>query len=154
MFKVHNKVTRTTSFWYLIFGSRPLGKKESYYFTNVSMSVGKCFFSKMAHRIFSETSHGIRVPSGWKTDGARFFGKNFIWMIMLKNTPKKGFFGFCHKNSPLMCRFFGFKSCTIILLLANQIAGFLNFNISKTIGGIKLIFYMQTHIYQSCKLMM
>ena len=30
--------------------------------------------------------------------------------------------------------------------LANQIAGFLNFNISKTIGGIKLIFWMQVHI--------
>ena len=26
------------------------------------------------------------------------------------------------------------------ILSANQIAGFLNFNISKTIGGIKLIF--------------
>ena len=26
------------------------------------------------------------------------------------------------------------------MLSANQIAGFLNFNISKTIGGIKLIF--------------
>ena len=27
------------------------------------------------------------------------------------------------------------------MLLANQIAGVLNFNISKTIGGIKLIFF-------------
>ena len=26
------------------------------------------------------------------------------------------------------------------MLLANQIAGFLNFNISETVGGIKLIF--------------
>ena len=33
------------------------------------------------------------------------------------------------------------------MLLANQIAGFLIFNISKTIGGIKLIFCMQVHIY-------
>ena len=33
------------------------------------------------------------------------------------------------------------------MLLANQIAGFLNFNISKTIGGIKLIFCMQVRIY-------
>ena len=32
------------------------------------------------------------------------------------------------------------------MLSANQIAGFLNFNISKTIGGIKLIFCMQLHI--------
>ena len=29
--------------------------------------------------------------------------------------------------------------------LANQIAGFLNFNISKTIGGIKFIFYLHKH---------
>ena len=33
------------------------------------------------------------------------------------------------------------------MLLANQIAGFLNFNISKTSGVIKLIFCMQVHIY-------
>ena len=31
------------------------------------------------------------------------------------------------------------------MLSANQIAGFLNFNISKTIGVIKLIFSMQVH---------
>ena len=29
---------------------------------------------------------------------------------------------------------------------ANQIAGFLNLNISKTIGSIKLIFWIQVHI--------
>ena len=29
---------------------------------------------------------------------------------------------------------------------ANQIAGFLNFNVSKTVGGIKLIFCIQVHI--------
>ena len=61
-----------------------------------------------------------------------------------------------------MCRFLGFKSCTLVTFmimlkphvyeipgswvkyknaLNNQIAGFLNFNISKTIGGIKLIFW-------------
>ena len=33
------------------------------------------------------------------------------------------------------------------MLSANQIAGFLTFNISKTMGGINLIFYMQAHIY-------
>ena len=31
------------------------------------------------------------------------------------------------------------------ILSANQIAGFLNFNISKTIGVRKLIFSMQVH---------
>ena len=33
------------------------------------------------------------------------------------------------------------------MLSANHIAGFLNFNISKAIGGIKLVFCMQVHIY-------
>ena len=33
------------------------------------------------------------------------------------------------------------------ILSANQIAGFLNFNISKTIGSIKLIFSILVHIY-------
>ena len=67
-----------------------------------------------------------------------------------------------------MCRFFGFKSCTMVtfmillklhvweksdsqvnakMLSANQIAGFLNFNVSKTVGGIKLIF-LHTGTYQ------
>ena len=32
------------------------------------------------------------------------------------------------------------------ILLADQIAGFLKVNISKTIGGIKLIVSMQVHI--------
>ena len=40
------------------------------------------------------------------------------------------------------------------MLLTNQITGFLNFNISKTIGGVKLIFCMQVHICESYKLMM
>ena len=31
------------------------------------------------------------------------------------------------------------------MLSANEIAGFLNFNISKTIGDIKLVSYMSVH---------
>ena len=68
-----------------------------------------------------------------------------------------------------MYRFFCFKSCTIMtfmillkprmsgknlvlelnakILSANQIAGFLNFKISKTTGILKLIFCMQVYIY-------
>ena len=34
------------------------------------------------------------------------------------------------------------------MLSTNQIAGFLNFYISKTIGSTKLIFYIQVHIWQ------
>ena len=66
-----------------------------------------------------------------------------------------------------MYRFFGFKSCTRItfmillkphvleksgcrvkceMLSASQIAVFLSFNSSKTIGVSKLIFCMQVHI--------
>ena len=33
------------------------------------------------------------------------------------------------------------------MLLANQIEGIVDFNISKTICGIKLIFCMELHIY-------
>ena len=33
------------------------------------------------------------------------------------------------------------------MLSANQIARFLNFNISKTIGGTNVIFCMKVHIY-------
>ena len=33
------------------------------------------------------------------------------------------------------------------MLSTNQIAGFLNFNISKTIGDIKWIFCLYVHIY-------
>ena len=41
---------------------------------------------------------------------------------MPQNTPKIGFFGFCKKKKkkkkfPLMCRFFGFKSCTIMTFM-------------------------------------
>ena len=65
-----------------------------------------------------------------------------------------------------MCKYFWFKSSTIMTLMilfkwhvceksgspvkcknAHQTAGFLNFDISKTIGGIKLILCMQLHIY-------
>ena len=40
------------------------------------------------------------------------------------------------------------------MLSVNQIALFLNFNISKTIAGITLTFSMQTLVYESYKLMM
>ena len=35
------------------------------------------------------------------------------------------------------------------MLSASQIAGILNFNVSKTIGDIKLTFCMQLHIYKA-----
>ena len=40
------------------------------------------------------------------------------------------------------------------MLFANQIAGLSSFNISKTSGGVKVIFCLQVHIYQSYELVM
>ena len=71
----------------LFIGPLPLGEKVSYDFTTVSLSVGKCVFSKIAHRIFM----GI-IPA---------------------NTSKIWFFWFCKKNNWCLY-FFGFKSCTIM----------------------------------------
>ena len=48
---------------------------------------------------------------GWKIDGDGYLEKNLILGIMPKNTLKTGFFRFYKKISPLMCTFFGFKSC-------------------------------------------
>ena len=101
--------------------------------------------------------------NGKKTEGAGFLAKNLILEIMPKNTQTIWFLQ-KKKNIPLIWRFFGFKSCTIMTFMillkphvweksgnlmpsANQIAGFLNCSISKTIRGIKLIFCMRVHIY-------
>ena len=82
---------------------------------------------------------------------------------MPQNTPKPFFFSLKNfkKNNLLICKLYGFKSLTIMtfmivlkqhvweksgsrvnakMLLANQISGFLNLKISKTIGGIKWVF--------------
>ena len=74
----------------LFIGPLPLGEKVSYDFTTVSLSVGKCVFSKIAHRIFM----GI-IPA---------------------NTSKIWFFWFCKKNNWCLY-FFGFKSCTIMTFI-------------------------------------
>ena len=44
-------------------------------------------------------------------------GENLILGVMLKHAHKIGFFGFCKKNSLLTCRYFGFKSCTILTFM-------------------------------------
>ena len=71
---------------------------------------------------------------------------------MPKNTPD---FTKKKKKGQLMCRFFGFKSCTIIWEKPGSRVKYKNaldqsdcrIFISKTIAGIKLIFCMQVHIY-------
>ena len=92
------------------FGHPPLGEKGSYNFTTVSMLLGKHVFSKMAHRIFLKRFMKL---------GSQIFGENLILGIMPKNIPKIGFWILQKKKKkgPLMCRFFGFKSCTIMNLI-------------------------------------
>ena len=138
----------------------------------VSRSVSKPFFSETAHRIFLKLLMKLVCFKGKKLKDPDF---QEDLGIMRQIPPNRDFFGFCKKISPLTCRFFGFKSCTIMsfmillnlevwenlvpelnakMLSVNQIALFLNFNISKTIAGITLTFFMQKHVYESYKLMM
>ena len=78
----------------------------------VSTSVGKNFFSKMAYRIFLKLLMKLGCLSCEK-----LMEPDFILGIMPKSTLKIGFSGFCKKVTPLMCRFFGFKSCTIMTFM-------------------------------------
>ena len=70
----------------------------------VSMSVGKYVFSKAAHKSFLK----LLVKLGC------YKGNHILGMS--KNTTEIVFF-FPRKNSPLMCRIFGFKSCTIMIFM-------------------------------------
>ena len=87
---------------FFFFWPLPLGKKVFYDFTTVSMSVTKCVFSKTAHKKLAEPD---------------FLEKNLILGMMPKNTKKICFFWTLKKNSLLMCRFFGFRSCTIMAFM-------------------------------------
>ena len=139
------------------------------------MSAGKRVFSKTAHIIFLELLMRLGCLISKKLTEMDFWEKISLWGKCPEAPPKIGFFGFCQRIVH-WCRFFGFKSCTIMtfiillkhhvweksaswvnakMLLISQITGFLNFNISKTIGGIKLLLLgKQVHIYHHCKLMM
>ena len=56
-----------------------------------------------------EKSHSPFIE--WGSTGPDFWDNS-------KNTAKIGFFGFCNKKkSPLMCRFFEFKLCTIMTFM-------------------------------------
>ena len=102
--------------YFCLFGSPPLAKKGYYDFTTVSMSVCHVL-SKTAHWSFLKIVMKLGCLKGKKLTEPDFFGKKLILGIMPKNTPKIMFFGLCKKNSPLMCRFFGFKSCTIVTFM-------------------------------------
>ena len=80
----------------------------------VSMSVGKYVFSKAAHKSFLKLLVKLGCYKGNNLTGP-IFGKNHI-LGMSKNTTEIVFF-FPRKNSPLMCRIFGFKSCTIMIFM-------------------------------------
>ena len=77
------------------------------------------FFQNGSEEFF-ETSHEVRVLKGKNLAEPDFWEKSHFG----DNTLKYGF------------------RVKAKMLLSNQIAGFLNFNISKTVGGITLILCM------------
>ena len=60
----------------LIFGPLPLVEKGSYKITIVSISVGQCISMSVGKEFFSKTAHRIFLKFYMKLD--KFFGKNFI----------------------------------------------------------------------------
>ena len=78
-----------------------------------------------------------------------------IMIVAVRHCNNVATFGHPPKTSPKQgfLDFLGFKTACLgknlvlevnaKMLSVNEIAGFLNFNISETIGGIKLIFCMQ-----------
>ena len=117
------------------------------FFLKLSMKLGCLKGRNWRSWIFGKISHF--------GDNAQKYPQNRFFLDFAK---KK-------KKNLLMCRFFEFKSCTIItfmillkpleklvlksnakMLWANQIAWFLNFNISKTTGDKKLIFFASRYI--------
>ena len=102
---------------YEIFGSPSLGKKGSYDFTTVSMSVGKRVFSKTAQRIFLKLLMKLGYPKSKNLTEQNFWEKSHFGNNPQKY-PKNRFSGFCKKKiSPLMRKFVGFKSCTIMIFV-------------------------------------
>ena len=128
------------------------------------MSVGKRVFSKTTHRFFLKLLMKLGSLKGKKLAELDFGGGESHFGNNAQKYPENRVIWILQKNSSLICRFFEFKSCTIMtlkrmsvknlvlklnakMLSANQIARFLNFNISKTIGGTNVIFCMKVHIY-------
>ena len=100
---------------HLIFGPPPLGEKAFYDFTNVSISVGKRVFSKTSHRISLKFLLKLGSFKGKKL--TELYRKKSQFGDNAQHTPKTGFFEFCKKNWPKICRFFGFKLCTIMTFM-------------------------------------
>ena len=78
------------------------------------MSVVKLVFSKTAYRVSLKLVMKLCCVNGKKLMEPDFWEKNLILGMMPQDTPKIGFFWILQKKSPLICRFFGFKSCTIV----------------------------------------
>ena len=96
---------------------RGKGVLSFHHWQNVSMSVGKRDFSKTARRIFLKLLMKLGCLKGKKLTEPDFWEKNFISWIMPKNTPQNRVFWILQKKkkkNPLMCRFFRFKSCSIM----------------------------------------
>ena len=76
------------------------------------MSVGKHVFSKTAHRIFLKLLMKLVCLKGKKLTELDFWGKSHFG-DNAQNHSKNRVLDF-QKKSPLMCRFFWFKPCTIM----------------------------------------
>ena len=79
-------------------------------FQYVSMSLRKRVFSKTAHRIFLKLLMKLGYLQGKKLTDLGFLEKNTIFLDNAQKHPKVRVFWILQKNSPFMCRFFGFKS--------------------------------------------
>ena len=76
------------------------------------MSVGKHVFSKTAHRIFLKLLMKLVCLKGKKLTELDFWGKSHFG-DNAQNHSENRVLDF-QKKSPLMCRFFWFKPCTIM----------------------------------------
>ena len=98
-------------------GPQFLGKKGSYDFTTVSVSVGKHVFSITVHWIFLKFVMKLGWLKGEKQTEPHFWKKNLILGTMLQNTAKIGFLRFFKTNNPLMCWFFWIKGCSVMTFM-------------------------------------
>ena len=79
-------------------GHLPLDKKGSYDFTTVTVSEGKCIFSKTAHRVFLKLLMKLGCPKGKKLMGLDFWEKkSILWIMPAKHHENRVFLFFMEK---------------------------------------------------------
>ena len=91
-----------------------------HHYQYVSMSVVEPVFAKTAHRIFLRFLKNLGCLKG-KNWRSRISGKKSHFEDNTKNIPKMSFFlDFATTKKvhwPLVCRFYGLKSCTIMMFM-------------------------------------